>query len=186
MVGELLFYQLDKVLIYSEFRLNRRNGKRKSGGSIPACAGEPASIRRSLRACAVYPRVCGGTSLCSAWLYSIAGLSPRVRGNLTRSVLPSVCRRSIPACAGEPHYDPQEMVTLEVYPRVCGGTYDIVSWARDQKGLSPRVRGNPVTIWQNGRIPKVYPRVCGGTDTRRRNQKTLEGLSPRVRGNQPN
>ena len=39
-----------------------RNGERRLG-SIPACAGEPLSLSRTTRRCAVYPRVCGGTSV---------------------------------------------------------------------------------------------------------------------------
>ena len=49
--------------------------------SIPACAGEPlASIRAAVTA-AVYPRVCGGTSLRPEPVATWRGLSPRVRGN---------------------------------------------------------------------------------------------------------
>ena len=59
-----------------------------------------------MRACfctaKVYPRVCGGTARrLTAWT-SLAGLSPRVRGNLYPRLMSRVERRSIPACAGEP------------------------------------------------------------------------------------
>ena len=70
-------------------------------------------------------------------------------------------------------------------------------------GLSPRVRGNPSTLWLGlaiiGSIPAcagepvrdrkkssarwVYPRVCGGTLTTNPHYAHLVGLSPRVRGN---
>ena len=33
----------------------------------------------------VYPRVCGGTSPAAGQKYDVAGLSPRVRGNLCHS-----------------------------------------------------------------------------------------------------
>ena len=95
------------------------------GGSIPACAGEPASASRARRARLlfwVYPRVCGGTLLPSRLRQWVWGLSPRVRGNPPRlsnrmvssGLSPRVrgnrkLRRpagmrsgSIPACAGEP------------------------------------------------------------------------------------
>ena len=53
---------------------------------------------------------------------SVAGLSPRVRGNL----LPGMHRHrspgSIPACAGEPSNDHRAYARQAVYPRVCGGT----------------------------------------------------------------
>ena len=38
----------------------------------------------------------------------------------------------MPACA-----------SLEVYPRVCGGTIRLVDDPNIENGLSPRVRGNP-------------------------------------------
>ena len=52
----------------------------------------------------------------------VAGLSPRVRGNPLLPALANQCRRSIPACAGEPSPSRQGLRFLRVYPRVCGGT----------------------------------------------------------------
>ena len=52
-----------------------------SGGSIPACAGEPARIDTCRRFIRVYPRVCGGTAWPRVALLPRVGLSPRVRGN---------------------------------------------------------------------------------------------------------
>ena len=114
-------------------------------GSIPACAGEPAAIRPVTYTGWVYPRVCGGTGS-----GSFSGL---------RTV------RSIPACAGEPQVSALPSSLSEVYPRVCGGTswngtdYTglgrsiprvcggtcLKRWCKSViKGLSPRVRGNPM------------------------------------------
>ena len=70
-----------------------------------------------------------------------------------------------------------------VYPRVCGGTPYSASNSMARAGLSPRVRGNRVTVgsgvgvgrsipacagepvrpWRSAALDKVYPRVCGGT-----------------------
>ena len=89
------------------------------------------------------------------------------------------------------------LVLWVVYPRVCGGTSAMASFATSHQGLSPRVRGNPNHRWSSrqsersipacagepsrgyplGGFVGVYPRVCGGTPHVRR------GLSPRVRGN---
>ena len=52
------------------------------GGSIPACAGEPARTSLLSDRAEVYPRVCGGTLLRMAPPILKTGLSPRVRGNL--------------------------------------------------------------------------------------------------------
>ena len=71
------------------------------------------------------------------------------------------------------------------------------------RGLSPRVRGNPIQLalmgFPGGPIPAcagqppllegefpidgAYPRVCGATPSREAHGQTRRGLSPRVRGN---
>ena len=92
---------------------------------------------------------------------------------------------------------------VTVYPRVCGGTRSGFGSIRADGGLSPRVRGNPVspvsTTEPQGSIPAcagepygagsgqhlhgVYPRVCGGTRWVVQAEDLEQGLSPRVRGN---
>ena len=132
------------------------------------------------------------------------GLSPRVRGNQVVLPLDVDGDGSIPACAGEPGpYSPLSS-RITVYPRVCGGTFNVRIRVRTVCGLSPRVRGNQVDehelVARQGSIPacagepnsrtssatgpRVYPRVCGGTIIADRAKLTGTGLSPRVRGNQ--
>ena len=147
--------------------------------------------------------MCGGTWPDRRQYRKVEGLSPRVRGNLQGCVLRDAHGGSIPACAGEPQIVYHGAAHDRVYPRVCGGT----GWIRVNDegcaGLSPRVRGNPVSMLlrfiSSGSIPAcagepktsrpiptmngVYPRVCGGTFARLTLQDIEEGLSPRVRGN---
>ena len=52
--------------------------------SIPACAGEPSGGNGGNGVPAVYPRVCGGTPRRTQPRLPAGGLSPRVRGNLSR------------------------------------------------------------------------------------------------------
>ena len=132
-------------------------------GSIPACAGEPATPRHPDESITVYPRVCGGTQLGAYLVLVEDGLSPRVRGNLiqagldaaSKTVYPRVCggnlesckanspaRWSIPACAGEPMVGGSRPRSRQVYPRVCGGTRLPADAVLPGAGLSPRVRGN--------------------------------------------
>ena len=73
-----------------------------SGGSIPACAGEPRPRLPGGRQDRVYPRVCGGTRLLHSGRLLLSGLSPRVRGNPVHPLAFGQVTRSIPACAGEP------------------------------------------------------------------------------------
>ena len=73
-------------------------------GSIPACAGEPISLRPKTSNTKVYPRVCGGTTAFINGNGILPGLSPRVRGNPHHGQGQTVNVRSIPACAGEPRH----------------------------------------------------------------------------------
>ena len=130
-------------------------------GSIPACAGEPSWYPSRSSGSRVYPRVCGGTAAPTRTPGSKWGLSPRVRGNLLRSMAGLMIGRSIPACAGEPNRPLVMRQWRKVYPRVCGGTAAAHSPGSRRWGLSPRVRGNPSarstrTHW-SGSIP-----ACAG------------------------
>ena len=129
--------------------------------SIPACAGEPPSYGRGLPPTRVYPRVCGGTRPVPGETHTVAGLSPRVRGNLFPAVRITVWRWSIPACAGEPAAIAGPRPCAEVYPRVCGGTTPAPSPPAFGGGLSPRVRGNrrPTTM---GRLASGSIPACAG------------------------
>ena len=130
-------------------------------GSIPACAGEPATHQSAGASTGVYPRVCGGTNLKESWEAAMGGLSPRVRGN----PLPVGCGlrilRSIPACAGEPLTGSLTRRMWEVYPRVCGGTRNAGIQERDLRGLSPRVRGNLSAGVATNEVLRSIP-ACAG------------------------
>ena len=135
--------------------------------SIPACAGEPCSVRDSLCRRWVYPRVCGGTSSSGPTGTAPAGLSPRVRGN-PPAVHPAMAGgRSIPACAGEPSASPPDSPPPAVYPRVCGGTTNGPPAAPISRGLSPRVRGNRPGASSAPTAAGSIP-ACAGEPGRRR------------------
>ena len=182
-------------------RRRRHTGRRR--GSIPAYAGEPLTRKQSGLYMGVYPRVCGGTAFVRPPPSPIAGLSPRMRGNLITVAMLAENAGSIPAYAGEP-YEGKILDGLHrVYPRVCGGTEALPTTPIDERGLSPRMRGNPVQGWgpacRTGSIPAyagepardsrrrlarwVYPRVCGGTGAATGRRRRCGGLSPRMRGN---
>ena len=172
-------------------------------GSIPAYAGEPKSIVSSPAVSPVYPRVCGGTLSSHPTPATELGLSPRMRGNQGRVALNQSGFRSIPAYAGEPEVYTVSARAGKVYPRVCGGTVLAHLPGSDERGLSPRMRGNPKTgrcaRCRLGSIPayageprpsnsweplyRVYPRVCGGTWLGASAAMYQGGLSPRMRGN---
>ena len=176
-----------------------------SGRSIPARAGEPQMPTRNDWWRRVYPRACGGTTTGTLDAVACIGLSPRVRGNPPVRRHSDAPRRSIPARAGEPARLAVAAMPGAVYPRACGGTIASESKTPLGKGLSPRVRGNPLQLNDvehgKGSIParagepagraavpldvEVYPRACGGTFGLLTITAAFEGLSPRVRGNRP-
>ena len=71
-------------------------------GPIPAGAGEPQTRSSPAPGCAAYPRGCGGTSNAGVLSGLFWGLSPRVRGNLTKKIRAKTMPGPIPAGAGEP------------------------------------------------------------------------------------
>ena len=152
-------------------------------GSIPACAGKPATARSAASTFGVHPRVCGETVPSTIASSVSQGPSPRVRGN-------RVARQD---GAGQPG----------VHPRVCGETSVSKNVNHRCAGPSPRVRGNrdPRAVARSGRgsIPacagkpstngrssgasRVHPRVCGETLNSSAAANAHWGPSPRVRGN---
>ena len=112
-------------------------------GSIPAYTGEPPAGQRRSKARGVYPRVHGGTRICSRFVIEGSGLSPRTRGNLAKFCAGLFGPRSIPAYTGEPSSANSKATLGRVYPRVHGGTRGAVGGVAAERGLSPRTRGNP-------------------------------------------
>ena len=126
-----------------------------------------------------------------------------MRGNLVENGYAKGSLGSIPARAGEPCIRCPRRHWTRVYPRACGGTGKRNGHGLNQKGLSPRVRGNPTDVSAAqgflGSIParageplpyrapasvsRVYPRACGGTSPKVSLPASSTGLSPRVRGN---
>ena len=129
-------------------RLRGNRRRRLCGGrrrrSIPAPAGEPPTEEAADCGHKVYPRACGGTAGGFKQLIRLIGLSPRLRGNRHLHHNRDSSRRSIPAPAGEPRPDRGAAVGDPVYPRACGGTaFHQHEW-ESGRGLSPRLRGNPL------------------------------------------
>ena len=171
--------------------------------SIPAWAGEPSRRLAASSRLQVYPRVGGGTWCNCLGGLSLAGLSPRGRGNHDSGLRVVSTPMSIPAWAGEPCCVGLAWYVLRVYPRVGGGTRRPSVRTVRQRGLSPRGRGNPpevctrrnelrsIPAWAGEPLPCatsetadwVYPRVGGGTCVICGAIPDAGGLSPRGRGN---
>ncbi len=174
-----------------------------SHGPIPARAGQPPMSSMISASSMAYPRACGATlSGCMAVAWP-QGLSPRVRGNRSRSADPGRPIWPIPARAGQPPMRTMHATASRAYPRACGATDSAYQSSAGSYGLSPRVRGNPMVSLPSlswaGPIPAragqpacaralpraagAYPRACGATAHGHQPFQLRHGLSPRVRGN---
>ena len=111
-------------------------------GSIPAHAGEPHAILRSLFLARVYPRPRGGATHRSSPRHRTGGLSPPTRGSLGPGHRRSARRGSIPAHAGEPRWRTGTWRFAGVYPRPRGGAPATDRIHSRQQGLSPPTRGS--------------------------------------------
>ena len=172
------------------------------GGSIPACAGEPAPALNTAQRIGVHPRVCGGAGTFVEVAGHGGGPSPRVRGSRASLISRLKPPGSIPACAGEPRSSRSHRRARGVHPRVCGGAALSASPTYLSTGPSPRVRGSRVPDrgirGVGGSIPAcagepresaegacergVHPRVCGGARNAADFDLKYRGPSPRVRG----
>ena len=138
-----------------------------SGGSIPACAGEPRPSALARSGTWVYPRVCGGT--------------PDV-GAATREDSPAAGRGRYSPCSPLPGLRRETIYRDGGLPSLPGGRgrQSTAPAAPDSTPIRPPGRASACAP---PRPPVVYPRVCGGTASLRCQLARPSGLSPRVRGN---
>ena len=69
--------------------------------------------------------------------------------------------RSIPARAGEPARYSVGCNVRRVYPRACGGTRGVPLFGRLKHGLSPRVRGNLLLVFNGQTKARSIPARAG-------------------------
>ena len=126
-----------------------------------------------------------------------------MRGNHLGQALLSGRGGSIPTHAGKPEPIRNDQDRKKVYPHACGETLRSRCLRTARKGLSPRMRGNPLRHCSKQIIPRsipthagkplghndapperwVYPHACGETTPAGLKSAWTQGLSPRMRGN---
>ena len=129
----------------------------------------------AVRGVGLSPRVRGSPDFFDRHSPSIAtGLSPRVRGSraICFGILPPPIRVYPRVCGGAvlgPN-DAGWALRAWVYPRVCGGAPRSCSRSESCRleGLSPRVRGSPLTRWMRKGIP-----ACAGEPARLRQRGSI-------------
>ncbi len=150
----------------------------------------------------VHPRMCGEHAGEQAVAGRDCGSSPHVRGTHRSRRTPDTGPRFIPACAGNTEATSAAISRRAVHPRMCGEHATEVTFAFDQPGSSPHVRGTlfPAVVFAVGArfIPAcagntgryhgaeqrdpVHPRMCGEHKRPRPMVKPSGGSSPHVRG----
>ena len=153
----------------------------KGWGSIPTCAGQPATYFTEMRVTAVYPHVCGAANGATYTVDITNGLFPRVRGSLSRRRSPTVLWRSIPTCAGQPRWYGLMRSTGTVYPHVCGAAPCVPETLSTITGLSPRVRGSPSLTANQGTVDRSIP-TCAGQPSTSIDPASIWGVYPHVCG----
>jgi len=172
-------------------------------GTIPAWAGEPATLWPGAGVNGDHPRVGGGTTSLRAQSPPRSGPSPRGRGNRAQFPPGQADFGTIPAWAGEPQSWLLRPPLRQDHPRVGGGTILLHEIEGPVGGPSPRGRGNHrrviFILASQGTIPAWagepryeysgaarrgdHPRVGGGTEWLELPLHRGQGPSPRGRGN---
>ncbi len=150
----------------------------------------------------VYPHVCGERPALHPRRRRHGGLSPRMWGTPACQPRHSQATRFIPTYVGNAASDCCHMLTVPVYPHVCGERVLIAVQPFRIAGLSPRMWGTPCrnalgllvlrfipTYVGNAlrnafvrSIDSVYPHVCGERSSDRGFFGWRCGLSPRMWG----
>ena len=174
----------EPIWSYARGRSMPAGGLEHRLGSIPARAGEPSvkDPRWTTMMSEVYPRPCGGAA-CP--LRDQVGL--RIDGSIpARAGEPAAGTRRLhlrvvdglspPVRGSRPGSQDRRSAWKVVYPRPCGGARVPArhSGIIRGRGLSPPVRGSPLTM----RLVNRYPRPAGEP----RASSPTAGLSPPVRG----
>ena len=130
---------------------------------IPAHAGNRAMPVAFAVTRPVHPRACGEQSRHGIGGLAEGGSSPRMRGTDLTLWLIGMCRRFIPAHAGNRGQDQQPGRTQAVHPRACGEQAARIGFRGADRGSSPRMRGTAVLGRRDNRNCRFIPAHAGNS-----------------------
>ena len=171
-------------------------------GSSPHTRGTHQDGPRGCRIRQVHPRIRGERAISYTSAPVVPGSSPHTRGTLATTKNGFVCRRFIPAYAGNAGRATLHTVSLAVHPRIRGERTSCSVTSTSDAGSSPHTRGTPeakVADSPNGRfIPAyagnallqcsrprclpVHPRIRGERRLSAARVASRDGSSPHTRG----
>ena len=120
---------VEPIIIFEYFRF------------IPAYAGNICRAHNHFRVFPVHPRVCGEHGYTHLLPQNQTGSSPRMRGTFMIYFWEVICKRFIPAYAGNILDHCDGIATNTVHPRVCGEHSCKFPLLNSIVGSSPRMRG---------------------------------------------
>ena len=130
---------------------------------IPAGAGNTNPPIDRVIAVPVHPRGCGEHTGLTRPLRRSCGSSPRVRGTRRGLYSTTVCRRFIPAGAGNTFAIFLSVPSTPVHPRGCGEHRCAGTSPSNASGSSPRVRGTPLRNADEPAPCRFIPAGAGNT-----------------------
>ena len=154
---------------------------RRNSGIIPACAGNTATVDKTVTGTRDHPRVCGEHHSSGVSASSREGSSPRVRGTHSYDSCPYHRSGIIPACAGNTCLRRRLSANYRDHPRVCGEHLRSAWHIAVAKGSSPRVRGTLGVRGSGCRGRGIIPACAGNTCLRPTHRSNLRD-HPRVCG----
>ena len=95
------------------------------------------------------------------FMQQIGGSSPRVRGTLRIGAWNADLQRFIPARAGNAIPAKPELTQMAVHPRACGERWVANLPSVESIGSSPRARGTPVQLAEDGVARRFIPARAG-------------------------
>ena len=151
------------------------------GRSIPACAGEAASLCVMALKIWVHPRLRGGSPSLTSRAAVIPGPSPPARGKPASRSPDLFSTGSIPACAGEALRHAGTDDAGRVHPRLRGGSDRLLGGHDPDPGPSPPARGKHYSYVSPDGATGSIP-ACAGEATRRPRLRHGRRVHPRLRG----
>ncbi len=148
---------------------------------IPAHAGNTFAAAETAMDFSVHPRACGEHEVHCLLAALRRGSSPRMRGTLMRTSLPSAYLRFIPAHAGNTIAVANGIGGYPVHPRACGEHSCPVSTTISKPGSSPRMRGTRRVLGHAVVLQRFIPAHAGNT-CRRVRWPTTRAVHPRACG----
>ena len=126
--------------------------------------------------------MCGEKAAAAAPAHNQSGSPPRMRGKVRMTLMPPMCGRITPACAGKRKRDCSDGLERKDHPRVCGEKSGTTWRSAMHGGITPACAGKSTCQDVVFEVAWDHPRVCGEKSLKGVTLTAPVGSPPRVRG----